>query len=128
MLFLLNDRVLKTAGGKDLITKVGLPLSFATQCSTAQAVLAMQTAFLEDPNLPVNNPDKAAALAWLLSGRTGANSAMFIYSCAKPKHPHEVAYRLATTSLTILGALNALQEQGKLNTRTINENVWAKAA
>lgn len=126
MLFLLNDRVLAISGGRDLIDKVGIPANFATRCTLPEAVNALQMAIFEYPDLQKTHPDKAAALAWLLNARSGANAAMFIAPQSKIKYPSQIAYKLATTQITILGALNALQQQGRLTNNIINESIWKK--
>lgn len=128
LLFLLNDRVLKISGGKDLIEKVGLPANFATKSTLPEAINAMQIAIMEVPDLQRSEPDKAAALAWLINSRCGANAAMFMATTPKIKSPSQIAYKLATTSLTTLGSLLALQQQDRLTSNIINESIWRKAA
>ncbi|KAF0113863.1 MAG: hypothetical protein FD163_2077 [Hyphomonadaceae bacterium] len=128
LLFLLNDRVFKFLGGSDILVSSGMPMSFATTCTIADAVTAMQTAFVESPELQKTDPVKAAALAYLIASKSGANCAMFVPQGAKVKHPHQVAFRLGTVGITVLGTLNSLQEQGRLNSHVINEGVWKKMA
>ncbi len=128
LLFLLNDRVLSITGGRELIDKVGLPTNFATRCTLAEAVNALQMAIFEFPELQKTHPDRAAALTWLLNARSGANAAMFMAPHTKIKYPSQIAYKLATTQITILGALNALQQQGRLTNNIINESIWKKVA
>lgn len=128
LLFLLNDRVLKLLGGKDLLVQSGIPMAFATNCTLADAVTAMQTAFLATPDLHRNDPLKASALAYLIASHSNANCAMFVPEGPKIKHPHQIAYRLGTVGITVLGTLNSLQDQGRLNAHVINEGVWKKMA
>lgn len=127
MLFLLNDRVISIVGGAEVLNAAGLPISFATSCNLNNAIVAMQTAIMENPNLANADTTKAAALCWLINSRSGANAAMFV-PAFKAKRPADVAYRLANVSLTILGSFKAFQEQGKLTTNTINQTVWNKVA
>lgn len=128
LLFLLNDRIFKFLGGSDILVSSGMPMSFALNCTVADAVTAMQTAFVEQPELQKTDPVKAAALAYLIASKSGANAAMFVPQSSKVKHPHQVAFRLATVGITVLGTLNSLQEQGRLNSHVINEGVWKKMA
>jgi hypothetical protein len=67
-------------------------------------------------------------LAYLIASKSGANCAMFVPQGTRVKHPHQVAFRLGTVGITVLGTLNSLQEQGRLNSHVINEGVWKKMA
>lgn len=127
MLFLLNDKVLNLIGGPELLSAAGLPLSMATNYNVTRVIIDMQTAVLKEPNLVNDNPNMAAALCWLITVYSGANSAMFI-APPKAKRASDVGYKLANASLTILGTFKALQDQGRLTTRTINETIWSKMA
>ncbi len=128
MLFLLNDKVFKIADGASIMNEAGLPMTFATKSSVSQIIIAIQTAFMECPELITKEPVKAAALCWVLNSKSKANCAMFVPSVQKLKSPSQIAYRLANVNLTLLGTLNAMQEQGRLTPRVINENVWSKIA
>lgn len=128
MFFLLNDRVFLISGGAELVAKAGLPVNFATQAKFPETIIAMQTAFFDNPNFTKDDPIKAAALCWLINSRSKANSAIFIPSSQKMKSPSQVAYRLATTNITTLGSLKALQDDNRLSSKIINESVWSKLA
>lgn len=128
MLFLLNDCVLMISGGKELLERTGFPMNFVAHASASDAVVAMQSAIYENPNLWNENADKAAALCWLLNAKTQANSAMFLPIAPKIKSPNQVAYKLGKTDLTTLGALLSLQKQGRLTNQIINDSVWKKVA
>ena len=127
MLFLLNDKVINLIGGAELLQAAGLPLTMATSYNVNRVIIDMQTAFIKEPNLAQDNPNLAAALCWLITVYSGANSAMFI-APPKARRPADVGYRLANASLTILGTFKALQDQGRLTTRTINDTIWSKMA
>lgn len=122
----MNDRVLKIAGGIELVNKAGIPHAMVSQSSLADIILVLQNEFLKDPMFQRNNPIMAAALAWILNSKSKANAALFVPNAKKVKLPKQIGYRLANTNLALLGTLNSLQEQGKLTTHVINENVWSK--
>jgi hypothetical protein len=127
MFFLFNDRVLTIAGGPEVVTRAGLPAHAVTKFTLPEVILATQTAIMSDPALALNKPVEAAALAWLLSSRTQANAALFLgpQRCRKPQ---DVGFRLASVSLTTLGTLKSLQDQGKLTPAMVNASVWQAAA
>jgi hypothetical protein len=128
LLFLLNDGVLTIAGGMDLLERTGLPMALVTQGTQADAIIAMQTAIMECPDLVHRNPEKATALCWLLNAKTQANAALFIPAANKIKSPMQIAYKLGSVDLTTLGALLSLQKQGRLTNNVINQSVWRKVA
>ncbi len=126
MLFLLNDRILKIAGGIELLDKAGVPHQLINKSGLGDIILALQNAFVLDPNFHINQPEKAAALAWILNSKSKANAAVFIATTPKVKSPSQIGYRLANTDLTILGAFHSLQEQGRLSSNMINDVIWSK--
>lgn len=129
MLFLLNDTVLMINGGLALVQRAGLPMDAVRGFRLADAITAMQTAMIEMPDLVKASPDKAAALCWLLASRSQANAALFVPNAAKPRKPTDISYRLAQVSITTLGSLHALQQQGRSSPAVVNASVWqAKAA
>lgn len=127
MLFLFNDRVLRLTGNADFVINSGIPATAVARYTLADSILATQTAVMEVPNLAVESPQKAAALAWLIASRSDANAVLFI-APPKCRKPQEVGFRLATVALTTLGSLMALQESGKLNSAVINNSVWQSFA
>ncbi len=129
MLFLLNDTVLMINGGLALVQRAGLPMDAVRGFRLSDAISAMQTAMIEIPDLVKASPDKAAALCWLLASRSQANAALFVPNSAKPRKPADISYRLAQVSITTLGSLHALQQQGRSSPAVVNAAVWqAKAA
>jgi hypothetical protein len=127
VLFLFNDRILTILGGPELVTSAGMPAHVVTGFKLPDAVLAAQTAIMSNPAFASAEPEKAMALAWLIASRSQANAAMFV-APARCKQPQQVGFRLATVSLTTLGALKALQDQGRLNPATVNASVWQAQA
>jgi hypothetical protein len=127
MFFLLNDRVLTIAGGPEIVTRAGLPAHAVTRFSTPEVILAIQTAIMGNPAFALTNPTEAAALTWLLASRTQANAGLFI-GPAKCRKPQDVGFRLASVSLTTLGTLKSMQDQGKLNPAIVNASVWQSVA
>jgi hypothetical protein len=84
---------------------------------------------VEIPDLPRTQPDKAAALCWVLASRSQANAALFVPNVASPRKPSDISYRLAQVSITTLGSLHGLQQQGRTSPAVVNASVWqAKAA
>jgi hypothetical protein len=127
VLFLFNDRVLTILGGPELVVAAGMPAHVVTKFKLADAVLAAQTAVLSRPDFAAAEPEKTMALAWLIASRSQANAAMFV-APPKCRQPQGVGFRLATVALTTLGALKALQDQGRLTPGTINSSVWQAQA
>lgn len=128
MLFLFNERILTIAGGPELVTGAGMPANIVTGFSLNDCIIAAQTAIMARPNLALEDTGKATALAWLIASRSQANAAMFV-APPKCKSHQQVGFRLATVSLSTLGNLKALQDQGKLNAPIVNASVWqARAA
>lgn len=127
MLFLFNDRVLMITGNADVVINAGIPAAAVARYTLNDSILAVQTAIMELPNLAVEAPQKAAALAWLIASRSDANAILFI-APPKCKRPQEVGFRLATVSLTTLGSLKAQQDAGRLTSGIINTSVWQSVA
>jgi hypothetical protein len=127
MLFLFNDRVLMITGNADVVINAGIPAAAVARYTLNDSILAVQTAIMEMPNLAVEAPQKAAALAWLIASRSDANAILFI-APPKCKRPQEVGFRLATVSLTTLGSLKAQQDAGRLTSGIINTSVWQSVA
>jgi hypothetical protein len=127
MLFLFNDRILTLSGNSDVVAKAGIPAASVARFTLIDSILAVQTAIMEIPNLAAEAPEKAAALAWLISSRSDANAILFI-APPKCKRPQEVGFRLATVSLTTLGSLKAQQDAGRLTSAIINTSVWQSFA
>ncbi len=127
MLFLFNDQILMIGGGPDVAIKAGIPTHAVARFTLADTILAIQTAFMEIPNLPTGAPEKAKALAWLLASRSNANAALFLVP-PKCKYPQEVGFRLATVSLVTLGNLKNQQDGGKLSANIVNACVWQAQA
>ena len=103
-----------------------MPHQLINKSGLGDIILALQNAFVLDPNFHINQPEKAAALAWILNSKSKANAAVFVPTTAKVKSPAQIGYRLANTDLTILGAFNSLQEQGRLSSNMINDVIWSK--
>jgi hypothetical protein len=123
---LLNDRILKIAGGIELLDKAGIPHQMVNKAGLSDIILALQNEYVLDSNFHINQPEKAAALVWVLNSKSKANTAVFVPTSTKVKSPSQIGYRLANTDLTILGAFNSLQEQGRLNGNMINDVIWSK--
>ena len=123
MLFLFNDRIMTLAGGANSTIASGIPTQFVAKFKLHDAILAVQTAIMERPNLAAEAPEKAAALAWLLASRSSVNAVLFIPP-ANCRRPQDVGFRLATVDLTTLVALKFRQDSGKLSPGLINSSVW----
>jgi hypothetical protein len=129
VLFLLNDTVFTLTGGMELVTRARMPMDVVRGFRLPDVVDAIQTALLDEPDFIRAQPDKAAALCWLLAARSGANAALFVPSVAKPRKPADIGYRLAQVAITTLGSLQALQQQGRSSAGVVNASVWqARAA
>lgn len=129
MLFLLNDTVFPISGGLELVHRAQLPLEAVRGFRLPEVIVAVQTALLDDPDFPKNEPQRTAALCWLLAARSRANAALFVPSVPRPRKPGDIGYRLAQVGLTTLGSLHALQMQGKTSAAIVNAAVWqARAA
>jgi hypothetical protein len=127
VLFLLNDQVFQISGGLELANKARMPMEMVRGFRLADVVVAMQSAFVENNDLPRTDPVKAAALCWLLASRSQANAALFL-PAAKCRKPSDVSYRLAQVPITVLGSLNAMQQQGRLSASVVNSSVWQAQA
>jgi hypothetical protein len=129
LLFLLNDTVLVISGGLALVQRAGLPMEAVRGFKLSDAIAAMQAALVEIPDLARREPDKAGALCWVLASRSQANAALFVPNVATPKKPADISYRLAQVSITTLGSLHSLQQQGRTTPALVNASVWqARAA
>jgi hypothetical protein len=129
VLFLLNDTVFAISGGLELVNRARMPLEAVRTMRLPEVVQAVQTALFDDPDFVRNEPEKAAALCWLLAARSQANAALFVSSLQKPRKPADIGYRLAQVAITTLGSLQALQQQGRSSAAVVNACVWqARAA
>jgi hypothetical protein len=127
MLFLFNDRIMTLTGGANSTIASGIPTKFIAKFKLHDAILAVQTAIMERPNLAAEAPEKAAALAWLLASRSSVNAVLFIPP-ANCRRPQDVGFRLATVDLTTLVGLKFKQDTGKLSPGLINSSVWQGVA
>ena len=127
MLFLFNDRVVTLSGSANAAMATGIPAHFIAKFKLHDAILAVQTAIMERPNLAAEFPEKTAALAWLLASRSNINAVLFIPP-AKCRRPQDVGFRLATIDLTMLVGLKFRQDSGRLSPNVINGAVWQAMA
>ncbi|GIU68036.1 hypothetical protein PsB1_2190 [Candidatus Phycosocius spiralis] len=104
-----------------------MPARFVARSKLNNAILAVQTAIMERPNLAGEAPEKAAALAWLLASRSSINAVLFIPP-AHCRRPQDVGYRLATVDLATLAGLKIRQDSGQLTPKVINNAVWQSIA
>jgi hypothetical protein len=127
MLFLFNDRVVTLTSGANAAMATGIPSRFIAKFKLHDAILAVQTAVMERPNLAAEFPEKTAALAWLLASRSDINAVIFVPP-ARCSRPQDVVFRLATVDLAMLVGLKHRQETGRLSPTIINNAVWQALA
>lgn len=125
MLFLLNDVVL-TIDPQTTVMPVeaarfrALSLSFVVELG--------QELFAEHPRLPHTHPEKARRLAMLLMSKDPEMNAALFVAPSDDCEPSDVAVRFCALSVDVMAALNARQNEGRLNAVAADREVWRRLA
>jgi hypothetical protein len=106
MVFLFNDVLLDLGDPRDCLINSGCPLNYnALQAMTPPQILSLvRSALFQAPHYPRDRRDRAAALAALVSIKTGANAMLCLRTpqvtetAQMPVRLGEVALRSSPTS------------------------------
>jgi hypothetical protein len=125
LLFLLNDVVLTI---DPQATMMPVEAARFRALSMSFVIELGQELFAEHPRLPHTHPEKARRLAMLLMSKDAELNAALFVAPSEGCEPSEVAVRFCGLSFDVMAALNARQNEGKLNAVAADREVWRRMA